>query len=137
MRECGNCQACCQGWLVGNAFGIDFGNRKACAFLQTNCTVYNFRPQMCQKYFCGWAQELFPEWMQPNLCKVLINVQNWSKGQYLKCIEMGEKMSDDVLIEIQKFCNTHTCPSVIQYDGHWTIRGPQEFIQEMQSTKLN
>jgi len=95
--------------------------------------VYNFRPEVCKKYFCAWAQELFPEWMQPNKCKVLITVQNWSKGQYLKCTEMDKKMDDKVLFEILNFCQKHKCPYVLQYDGHTRIYGPEEFIVEIKS----
>ena len=133
MRPCGECQACCQGWLIGDAFGIPFHKHKPCAFLNARCMVYNFRPEVCKKYFCAWAQELFPEWMQPNKCKVLITVQNWSKGQYLKCTEMDKKMDDKVLFEILNFCQKHKCPYVLQYDGHTRIYGPEEFIVEIKS----
>jgi hypothetical protein len=86
---------------------------------------------MCRNFYCGWAQELFPEWMQPNLCNVLVSVEKWSAGQYLKCIEMGCKMTDDVLVEILNFCKTHNAPYVLQYEGDWRFVGPEDFVNEM------
>jgi hypothetical protein len=43
---------------------------------------------------------------------------------------MGKKMDDNVLIEIQIFCQKHNCPAIIQYDGKIFINGPDEFIKE-------
>jgi len=86
---------------------------------------------MCRNFYCGWAQELFPEWMQPNLCKVLISVEKWSHGQFIKCIEMGEKMSDDILLQITDFCKKHNAPYALQYEGLWKFAGPEDFIEEV------
>ena len=133
MRPCEDCQACCQGWLIGDAYGIPFSKGKPCAFLKEKCMIYTCRPSVCKKYYCAWAQELFPEWMQPNKCNVLITVQNWSKGQYLRCSEMGQKMGDNVFAEILNFCKKNSCPYVLQYDGHVKVFGPQEFIEEIKS----
>lgn len=88
---------------------------------------------MCRNFYCGWAQELLPEWMQPNLCKVMVSVENWSKGQYLKCIEMGQQMNDEALLAIMDFCKKNNAPYVLQYDGEWRLAGPDEFVQEMLS----
>jgi uncharacterized CHY-type Zn-finger protein len=133
MRPCGECAACCQGWLAANIYGTQMGNGRACTFYQNKCTIYAIRPKTCSLYQCAWSQELFPEWMRPDKCKTLISVQNWSKGQYLKCIEMGEKIHDDVLLEITSFCKKHNTPYMMQYDGQWTIHGPQEFVEEVRN----
>ncbi len=130
MKPCGDCKACCQGWVAGDAYGIPFHINKPCVFLGNTCTIYSNRPKVCRSYYCAWAQELFPEWMQPNLCKVIITVENWSEGQFLRCTEMGEKMSDAVLLEIISFCRKHNCPYILQYDGHTKIFGPEKFIAE-------
>lgn len=134
MRECGACQACCQGWVQGDAYGCKFGKGKQCLFLLDKCSIYHFRPQTCQKFYCGWAQELVPEWMRPDQCKVLISIENWSGGQFLRCMEMGQKMSDDALLEITKFCQQNNAPYMLQYEGEWKIYGPEPFIQEMVNT---
>ena len=59
-----------------------------------------------------------------------ISVENWSKGQFLRSIEMGQKMDDNTLIEIQEFCKKHNCPAIVQYDGIFFVNGPEEFIKE-------
>lgn len=128
-RQCEQCNACCI-WLNGNSYGHAFGNGKSCFFLKDKCSIYETRPEVCKKYYCAWMQNLFPEWMRPDKSKVIISVENWSKGQFLRVIEMGQKMSDKVLLEIQNFCQTYKCPSIIQYDGKFFLNGPSEFIKE-------
>ena len=117
-------------WLKGNAYGHEFGNGEACKFLNQNCSIYDTRPEVCKRYQCAWLQGLFPENLRPDKSKVLISVENWSKGQFLRAVEMGTKMSDEVLLEIQNFCTTHNCPAIIQYDGKVFINGSEEFINE-------
>lgn len=133
FRECKECAACCQGWLSADIYGTKMGDGKKCSFHQNKCLIYNQRPKTCINYQCAWSQYLFPEWMRPDKCKVLINVQDWSKGQYLKCIEMGQKMSDEIFLEIMNFCKKNNCPYIIQYDGEWKINGPIEFVEEVKS----
>ena len=43
---------------------------------------------------------------------------------------MGQKMSDDILLEIQNFCTINKCPAIVQYDGKVFINGPEDFIKE-------
>ena len=128
-RECGECNACCV-WLKGDAYGHEFGKGKPCNFLKNNCSIYETRPEVCKKYQCAWLQGLFPESLRPDKSKVLISVENWSKGQFLRAIEMGIKMSDEVLLEIQNFCIINNCPAIIQYDGNIFINGSEEFVNE-------
>lgn len=89
------------------------------------------RPDVCRNFYCAWAQELFPEWMQPNLCKVLISVEKWSQGQFLRCVEMDQKMTDEVFLEITNFCKKHNTPYALQYEGEWRFGGPENFIKEI------
>lgn len=133
FKSCDECAACCQGWLSADIYGTQMGMGKPCTFHQGKCTIYSLRPRLCISYQCAWSQHLFPEWMRPDKCKTLISVQNWSKGQYLKCIEMGQKMSDEVLLEISNFCKKHNTPYMLQYDGQWSMHGPQEFIEEVKN----
>ena len=128
-RECGDCNACCI-WLKGESYSHEFGGGKPCHFLKGNCSIYETRPEVCKTYQCAWLQGLFSENLKPEKSKVIISVENWSKGQFLRAIEMGKKMDDNVLIEIQTFCQTHKCPAIIQYDGKTFINGPDEFIKE-------
>lgn len=129
--ECGDCTACCT-WLHGVAHGVAFGGGKSCVFLNKNCTIYDIRPDFCKKFYCGYTQKLFPqEFMRPDKSGALVMVQDWSKGQYLKVVETGKKMTDEAFLEINNFCKKYNTPYIMQYDNQWTIHGPQEFIEEV------
>lgn len=60
-------------------------------------------------------------------------VQDWSKGQYLKIVETGRKMNDEALLEITNFCKKHNTPYMLQYDGQWSIHGPDIFVEEVKN----
>lgn len=133
FQPCGECTACCT-WLHGVAHGVPFGGGKSCVFLNKNCTVYSVRPQFCRHFFCAFSQNLFPqEWMRPDKCGALVMVQDWSKGQYLKIVETGRKMTDEALLEITNFCKKHNTPYMLQYDGQWSIHGPDIFVEEVKN----
>ncbi len=106
FRPCGDCNACCEGALIGNAHGNRFGNHKPCVFLVSKtCAIHETRPQSCRNYQCAWSQHLFPEWMQPNKCGVLISVETSKEGhQYLKVIELKHEIPYEVYQEIDNFC---------------------------------
>ena len=90
MRECNGCTACCT-WLIGNAYGWEFGNGKSCRFLECDgCGVHKARPKVCENYFCAWAQELIDEEYRPDKCGFLVSVENEEEGQYLKVIEIKD-----------------------------------------------
>lgn len=108
FRECGDCTACCDGHIIGNSHGNIFGYHKPCIFLvHKKCTIYNDRPQSCHNFQCAWTQNLFPAWMKPNECGVLISVEinKTDNIQFLRVIEMSETIEYSVYAEIEKFCN--------------------------------
>jgi hypothetical protein len=108
FRACGNCTACCDGHVIGNSHGNKFGFHKPCVFLVNKlCSIYKDRPSSCHNFQCAWTQKLFPEWMKPSECGVLISVEiNKENGkQFLRIVEMKEVIEYDVYREIQKFCS--------------------------------
>lgn len=108
FRECGDCTACCDGFLIGNSHGNKFGNYKPCLFLvEKKCTIYQDRPQSCHDYQCAWTQGILPEWMKPTSCGVFVSVEiNNNEGkQFLRVIEMRETIEYSVYQEIEKFCS--------------------------------
>ena len=111
MRECGDCTACCT-WLVGSAYGHEFGGGKSCKFLcESGCSVHKARPNVCMNYFCAWAQELLPEEMRPDKCNILVSVELRENEQYLKVIGINnKKISNNMkkwFIEWGEKMNTH------------------------------
>jgi Fe-S-cluster containining protein len=105
FRPCGDCAACCEGHLIGNAHGNQFGKGRKCIFLvKQECQIYHERPETCRKYQCMWSQGIFPEWMKPNKTGMMISAE-WKDGkQYLRCIEISPKIDYNVYAEIEKFC---------------------------------
>lgn len=107
MLECGNCTACCDGWLVGSSYGNDFYPGKNCIYLCDKiCTIYTIRPTACSNYQCGWSQELFEDWLKPIESNVIISVET-GDVQYLKVVEMGIPIRQDVLEYIKSWCEKH------------------------------
>lgn len=99
MRECGSCTACCT-WLIGDAFGWEFGNGKSCKFLcETGCDVHKVRPKTCEGYFCAWAQELIDDDLRPDKSGILVSVENNENGQYLKVLTIDKNKINSNIIE--------------------------------------
>jgi Fe-S-cluster containining protein len=120
MRECGECTVCCT-WLVGDAYGHEFGNGKSCKFLCENgCSVHKARPQVCRNYFCAWAQELLPEEMRPDKCKYVVSVENSDGGQYLKIFSIdGDKINTNILNWFKSWSSLMNTPVIYVKENNW------------------
>ena len=124
FRSCGECTACCT-WLIGNAFGWEFGNGKSCKFLECNgCGVHKVRPNICKKYQCAWSQHLLPEEMRPDKCNTLVSVENGKNGQYLKVLSIN---------------NTEVDSSVKSFLESWgeKMNTPVVFVQNNTNYQIN
>lgn len=107
FRECGDCTACCDGHIIGNSHGNEFGYQKPCVFLVNKlCSIYIDRPKSCHDFQCAWTQNILPEWMKPSECGVLVSVEinKDINQQFLKVIEMQELVDYSVYSELDKFC---------------------------------
>jgi Fe-S-cluster containining protein len=99
MRDCGSCTACCT-WLIGNAYGYEFGGGRSCKFLcEGGCGVYKARPKTCEGYFCAWAQELIDEDYRPDKSGILVSVEQNENGQYLKVLTIDKHNINSDIIE--------------------------------------
>lgn len=72
-RPCDTCSACCQGYLVGHAYGQHFSYGKPCKFLKkTGCSIYQERPSLCSDFLCSYKYEKnFTLEMRPDISKVI------------------------------------------------------------------
>jgi len=71
-RECGDCTACCEGWLADADLGMHPG--KTCPNLQGGrCAIYAERPeQPCRNFYCLWVKmPRLPEGLRPDRCGVI------------------------------------------------------------------
>jgi hypothetical protein len=114
FRSCGDCTACCS-WLVGDAFGWEFGCGKSCKFLEDGgCGVHKGRPEVCRTYQCAWSQHILPEEMRPDKCNVLISVETNHMGQYLKVLPINnKKISDEMVDWLNNWSEKMNTPIVI------------------------
>ena len=113
MRECNGCTACCT-WLIGDAYGWEFGGGKTCRFLCENgCDVHKARPKTCENYFCAWAQELIDEEFRPDKCGFLVSVETNQNGQYLKVLEIAENsLNIDIIKYFENWSSKMNTPIV-------------------------
>ena len=123
-RACGKCTACCDGHLLGEAYGHKFGPGLPCHFLtESKCTIYETRPKACRDYYCAWAQGLFAEWMNPDNTGALISVEANNQGQqYLKVILMNYNISKEVIDELDVWARENDTYYVVIKPQHIRLR---------------
>lgn len=94
FRPCDGCNACCEGHLIGEAFGYNFYPSKPCFFLkEKRCSIHLTRPHTCKKYQCAWSQNMFDENMRPDKCGLLVSIEyDINKKQYFKVMEILERI---------------------------------------------
>jgi len=98
-RACGDCTACCEGWLTGEAHGHTFQPGRPCFYLQDGCGIYETRPENpCQTYKCVWLKEdTLPLWMRPDKSKAIVTEREVEGIKYWDVSECGETISADML----------------------------------------
>jgi Fe-S-cluster containining protein len=120
MRECGDCTACCT-WLIGNAYGNDFGNGKSCKFLcESGCSVHKARPNVCMNYFCAWVQEVLPIEMRPDRCNFLVSVETGETKQYLEIISTNrQEINTNILDWFKTWSLSMNTPVIYLKENNW------------------
>src|SRR5947209_6989455 len=81
-RSCGECTACCDGWLQIEVRGHAVRKGSPCPFSTAGrCTIYPDRPQHpCREFVCGWltASSPLPDWMRPDKSHLILLAANSS-----------------------------------------------------------
>lgn len=132
-RSCGDCSACCQGWLHGEAHGYAFWPGRQCHFNGKNgCTIYEDRPENpCKSFKCGWlANEIrVPAWMRPDQCKVILSHQQKQGIPYILATEVGETLNPEVLSWLfMEYLNGNIGNFAYQLNGGMNFVGSDEFL---------
>jgi hypothetical protein len=136
-RECGDCTACCQGWLSGVVNDREFYPGMPCHFKGCNgCSIYEDRPESpCKTYSCEWLKnDNVPEWMKPSESGVIITPKDWthpdgSKQVFLEILEMGKKIDSTVLNWLFRTYLRTQVPMKIQIEGGYNWYGTNEFFE--------
>lgn len=133
QRSCNGCTACCEGWLEGSAYNHKFFSGRPCHFKgKDGCSIYENRPkEQCQDFNCMWLTNLnIPEWLKPNLSKVIIvEKNNKDIGYYIEVSEMGKKIDSVVLSWLFQFHQNNRINMSIQIDSGWMHYGTKEYLE--------
>lgn len=129
FRECGACSACCSGVLKAPILNTYMGPKK-CLFHCGKCLIYPIRPEVCVSYQCLWSQFALPESFRPDKIGLLVSVENYTNGQFLRIIKLKENIEQSHLDIIIQFSQSYDTPYVIvETNGDITAYGPDEFIR--------
>ena len=137
-RKCGECTACCEGWLHGEAHGHAFWPGRPCHYLSPckGCSIYPNRPKSpCVDFKCVWlSEDILPMWFRPDQCNVIVTREKWGPNKeftYLKIHERGKKIDATVLNVLYMLQAQKQLPIAIQIDGGWNFFGPQAFLDDI------
>lgn len=130
-RSCGECTACCEGWLNGIVYGQPFYRGKPCYFLQKTCSIYPERPYSpCKEFNCVWlASDELPMWMRPDLSKVIVTKNEFNGIQYYNVIETDTPMKSSVLNHIIQWAMKGNVNIQYYIEGGPNRIGSQEFLE--------
>ena len=140
MRECGNCSACCDGWIANRiAFGdevIEVYPGQHCRHCSgTGCSIYEDRPQSpCREFSCMWLEREseFPEEMRPDRSgAIVVEDMPFADWDVITAIPVGLEIPDLTLNWLRLYSNQLGLPLVYnereEVDGKLTGLGRQSY----------
>ena len=68
-RKCDGCTLCC---VIPAVPELKKPINTVCPFCDKGCTIYQYRPQSCRDFNCGWIRGDMPKWMKPDKAHVMI-----------------------------------------------------------------
>jgi hypothetical protein len=135
VRACGECTACCDGWVAGVIEGHEMKPGTPCFFRGDKCcSIYERRPQHpCRDFVCGWLQpgSPFPEDFRPDRLGVMIIAMKW-RGVDAYVLRSTLRDPDEKLLAwMREFSLRTQRPFFYEVAGERFGFGPPEFQQEM------
>ncbi len=136
-RQCGNCTACCDGWLKIVIHGQAVYPGKPCPYSTgSSCKIYPDRPEdPCKKFECGWLMENspLPETWRPDKCGVIVlfSFTTWQGMPVDAVVPAGNDPSLELLEWMRQFAVAKQRPFFWRENGNWSGYGPPAFQQEM------
>jgi SEC-C motif-containing protein len=134
-RACGECTACCDGWVAGVIEGHEMKPGTPCFFRgEKCCSIYERRPQHpCRDFVCGWLQAAspFPDDFRPDRLGVMIIAMKW-RGVDAYVLRSTLRDPDEKLLGwMREFSLRTQRPFFYEVAGERFGFGPPEFQQEM------
>ena len=135
VRACGECTACCDGWVAGVIEGHEMKPGTPCHFRgEKCCSIYERRPQHpCRDFMCGWILpgSPFPEHFRPDKLGVMVIPMKW-RGHEAYILRSAGRDPDRALIAWMEELSLRTRrPFFYEVGGERFGFGPPEFQREM------
>ncbi len=100
-RSCGDCTACCEGWLSAEINGHEMYPGKPCHFVEQGkgCTIYKDRPkEPCKNFACMWkVDKNIPEHFKPSISGTILAKQEIDGIPYLAAVPAGKEINPELL----------------------------------------
>ncbi|MFT5141175.1 MAG: hypothetical protein ACI9CB_002846 [Rhodothermales bacterium] len=146
-RQCGNCKACCEGWLNAEIDGHKMSAGTPCIHCtETGCAIYPTRPvDPCREFNCGWLQEdsPLPEHLKPNNSDVIVLLdRKWKGKKVIVAVPAGKKIPDESLEWLMGYTRKTSIPLIfyerIEENGIFTGKtrrgyGPPSFLRAVKT----
>ncbi len=132
-RPCGECAACCQGWLTTQVLQHEIRLGNPCPHTDGKCCkIHAKRPeQPCRVFHCGWAMSNsdLPEWMLPSRSGVIVlsGRLTWRKHAVDVLVSAGKDPDAKLLAWYQQYSIKDYRPFVYQQQEQWFGFGPEAF----------
>lgn len=133
-RVCGECQACCSGWLTAEILGHKMGGGVPCKFLgPEGCGIYESRPELCRSFICGWLKpgSPFPEDWRPDKIGFIIREGLWEGKTCWLLQYAGKEPTEEVMEAMRQHTIATGEPHIIKKQYSWLCYGKPEFQQAM------
>jgi hypothetical protein len=147
QRQCGDCKACCEGWLVADIDGHKMSAGAPCIHCtDSGCAIYQTRPvNPCREFICAWLQEdsPLPENFKPTESGVIVVFgRKWNGKKVIQAIPTGKKIPDKSLEWLMGYTRKTLIPLLfiewIEENGKFIGQrhrgyGPPAFIQAVKT----
>ena len=134
-RACGECTACCDGWLTGNIRGHEIEPGVPCPFRGPGgCTIYEDRPvDPCRGFVCGWlrAESPFPDAFRPDRLGVILVPLRWRDRLAYVLVPAGRDPDAALLEWMRRFSVATGAPYLFNVAGRWRGYGSPEFQKDI------
>lgn len=128
-RKCGDCTACCEGWLRAVIGGKEMSPGQPCQFLDKTCTIYDKRPKNpCQDYVCAWLSGELPMSLKPNFVKLIVSKKGYKNIEYYDATEAGKRITAPVLNELIQWAHKNKKNLLYRMQDQAYTIGTEEFM---------
>ena len=134
-RSCGECTACCDGWVTGIINGHEMYPGRPCHYRGDKCcTIYETRPKYpCRDFVCGWLQpgSPFPDDFRPDRLGVMVITMKWRGRDAYVLRSAGRDPDESILAWMREMSLRTGNPFFYEENGERLGFGPREFQIEM------